>query len=69
MGKTGLIVIEFLPNLSGEDGPEEGHTPTTFQSVTGLDKPERIISGTWTSSTKKTKTRFSYHASYSKKSL
>ena len=63
MGKTGLIVIEFLPNLSGEDGPEEGHTPTTFQSVTGLDKPERIISGTWTSSTKK------HDASYSKKSL
>ena len=25
MGETGLIVIEFLPNLRDKDGPEEGH--------------------------------------------
>ena len=25
MGETGLIVIEFLPNLRDEDGHEEGH--------------------------------------------
>ena len=51
MGETGLTVLEFLPNL--RDFPicrmNRRGTPTTFQSVTGLDKPARILSGTITS--------------------
>ena len=49
--QLGLIVIEFLPNL--RDFRYVGWTrreiPTTFQSVTGLEKPARILSGTLTS--------------------
>ena len=49
--QLGLIVVEFLPNL--RDFRYVGWTrrgiPTTFQSVTGLEKPARILSGTLTS--------------------
>ena len=54
MGETGLIVIELLPNL--RDFPVCRMNPKrdTFQSVTGLGKPARILSGTFTSRTNNT---------------